>query len=72
MHFVFTNLHLFIGFFQLYGRDQPSKEDMLSHALRKKELCESVISVMDRVIPGRFRMRGKIFQYSDSNLDSPF
>ena len=32
----------------------------MSHALRKKELCESVISVMDLVIPGRFRMRGKI------------
>ena len=25
---------------------------------RKKELCESVIEVLDKVIPGRFRMRG--------------
>ena len=31
---------------------------MISHALRKKELCESVIEVLDKVIPGRFRMRG--------------
>ena len=44
--------------FQLYGRDQPSKEEMMSHALRKKELCESVINVMDKIIPGRFRLRG--------------
>ena len=44
--------------FQLYGRDQPSKTEMISHALRKKELCESVIEVLDKVIPGRFRMRG--------------
>merc|ERR1719266_2668718 len=43
---------------QLYGRDQPSKEEMMSHALRKKELCESVINVMDKIIPGRFRLRG--------------
>ena len=31
---------------------------MIKHALRKKELCESVIEVLDKVIPGRFRMRG--------------
>ena len=42
----------------MYGRDQPSKEEMMSHALRKKELCESVINVMDKIIPGRFRLRG--------------
>ena len=45
-------------FLQLYGRDQPSKEEMMAHALRKKELCESVIDVMDKIIPGRFRLRG--------------
>ena len=44
--------------YQLYGRDQPNKEDMMKHALRKKELCESVMSVMDKIIPGRFRLRG--------------
>jgi hypothetical protein len=42
----------------LYGKDQPSKDDMMEHALRKKELCEAVISVMDKIIPGRFRLRG--------------
>ena len=31
---------------------------MMQHALRKKELCESVMSVMDKITPGRFRMRG--------------
>lgn len=30
----------------------------MKHALRKKELCESVMNVMDKVIPGRFRLRG--------------
>lgn len=45
-------------FLQLYGRDQPSKAEMMAHALRKKELCESVIDVMDKIIPGRFRLRG--------------
>ena len=30
----------------------------MAHALRKKELCESVIDVMDKIIPGRFRLRG--------------
>ena len=30
----------------------------MKHALRKKELCESVMSVMDKIIPGRFRLRG--------------
>ena len=42
----------------MYGRDQPNKEDMMKHALRKKELCESVMNVMDKIIPGRFRLRG--------------
>ena len=45
-------------FFKLYGRDQPNKEEMMKHALRKKELCESVIDVMNKIIPGRFRLRG--------------
>lgn len=45
-------------FLQLYGRDQPSKAEMMAHALRKKELCQSVIDVMDKIIPGRFRLRG--------------
>ena len=31
---------------------------MMKHALRKKELCESVMNVMDKIIPGRFRLRG--------------
>ena len=31
---------------------------MLKHAERKKELCESVINVMNKIIPGKFRMRG--------------
>ena len=43
---------------KLYGRDQPIKDEMMKHALRKKELCESVMNVMDKVIPGRFRLRG--------------
>ena len=30
----------------------------MKHALRKKELCESVVSVMDQITPGRFRLRG--------------
>lgn len=30
----------------------------MRHALRKKELCESVLTVMDKIIPGRFRLRG--------------
>ena len=30
----------------------------MAQALRKKDLCESVISVMDRITPGRFRLRG--------------
>lgn len=42
----------------MYGRDQPIKDEMMKHALRKKELCESVMNVMDKVIPGRFRLRG--------------
>ncbi len=31
---------------------------MMAEALRKKDLCESVISIMDKITPGRFRLRG--------------
>ena len=44
----------------LYGiRGDPTK-DLVSEASRKEELCEILLSTMDRIIPGGFRMRGML------------
>ena len=44
----------------LYGiRGDPTK-DLVWEASRKEELCEVLLSTMDRIIPGGFRMRGML------------
>ena len=44
---------------QLYGREKSdSQEEMVREAKRKLHLCEKVLGVIGKIMPGYFRMRG--------------
>ena len=44
----------------MYGRMKGYEADKLSNELflRKQKLCEEVLSVLDKIMPGQSRMRG--------------
>ena len=44
----------------LYGIRGDGTKDLVSEAARKEELCDGLLSTMNRVIPGGFRMRGML------------
>ena len=44
----------------LYGVRGDQAKDLVAEAARKEELCEWLLSTMDRIIPGGFRMRGML------------
>ena len=44
----------------LYGVRGGKAEDLVSEAERKEKMCLSLLSTMDQVIPGGFRMRGML------------
>ena len=44
----------------LYGIRGDETKDLVSEAARKEELCDGILSTMDRIIPGGFRMRGML------------
>ena len=44
----------------LYGVRGDQAKDLVAEAARKEQLCEWLLSTMDRIIPGGFRMRGML------------
>ena len=44
----------------LYGIRGDDTRDLVAEAARKGELCDGILSIMDRIIPGGFRMRGML------------